>query len=496
MKLNCLLLQCAVWMFLTLDALAAPRVTITVPKTALTGPTSGRIYLFTSTSDNRPPFTGPNWFSPEPFFAEDVVVRGGESIVLSGDTKGFPGRLADLPTGQYFVQALFDFDIYHSNHAKGAGNLYSEVQKLEWDGSNRLELELTQVVGEIPFEETAFRKQVRLYSPRLSAFYGREIVQKATVVLPRSYNASETKRYPVIYAVSGFGGIHETMGRSLAAGGPEPRQGEVEFIRVFLDGQCKWGHHVYADSAKNGPRGAALIKELIPEVDRRYRTVPAATARFVTGHSSGGWSSLWLQVNYPEMFGGVWSTAPDPVDFRDYQEVNLYAEQPLSLYTNPEGKRRPLARRNGEVMIWYEDFGHMDDGLGRGGQLKSFEAVFSPLDQQGKPLLMWTRDKGTVIPSTVRYWVEYDINRLIQRRWQHGLKESLEGKINVFMGTVDTFYLEGACEYLKQTMESLGSDAVIELHADRDHFNLTTPELMQRIRREMSAAYLKHHSNE
>ena len=137
-KLKFLLLQCVVWMFLALDAIAAPRVTITIPKTALTAPTSGRIYLFTSTSANRPPFTGPNWFSPEPFFAEDVVVKGGESIVLSGETKGFPGTLADLPTGQYFVQALFDFDIYHSDHAKGAGNLYSEVQKIEWDGRNRL----------------------------------------------------------------------------------------------------------------------------------------------------------------------------------------------------------------------------------------------------------------------------------------------------------------------------------------------------------------------
>ena len=198
-------------------------------------------------------------------------------------------------------------------------------------------------------------------------------------------------------------------------------------------------------------------------------------------------------MNYPEVFGGVWSTAPDPVDFRDYQEVNLYAGNPLSLYTNSKGNRRPLARRNGEVLIWYEDFGRMDDGIGRGGQLKSFEAVFSPLDRQGKPLLMWTRDEGKVIPSTVKYWVEYDINKLIERRWEAGLKEKLAGKINVFMGTVDTFYLEGACEYLKMTMEALDSDAVIELHPGKDHFNLTTPDLMQRIRREMSASYLKHH---
>tara|TARA_B100000519_G_scaffold174898_1_gene163120 strand:+ start:227 stop:1591 length:1365 start_codon:yes stop_codon:yes gene_type:complete len=454
------------------------------------------MYLFTSKDGNRPPYTGPNWFSPEPFYAIDVTVDSGGSVEFDGKTGGFPATLNALEQGKYFIQALFDFDIYHSDHAKGAGNLYSEVQEIEWTGENRLKFELTEVIGEFPFEKTEYRQQVRLYSPRLSAFYHREIVQKATVVLPRSYYEATHTRFPVIYTISGFGGTHETMGRSMSQGGPEAGEGEVEFIRVFLDGQCKWGHHVYADSAKNGPRGAALIKELIPEVDRRYRTVSASTARFVTGHSSGGWSSLWLQVNYPDVLGGVWSTAPDPVDFRDYQEVDLYAENPLSLYITPEGERRPLARRNGQVMIWYEDFGRMDDGLGRGGQLKSFEAVFSPLDRQGRPLLMWMRDEGEVIPSTVKYWIEYDINKLIERRWATGLSEKLAGKINVFMGTVDTFYLEGACEFLKKTMRDLDSDAVIELHPDRDHFNLTTPDLMLRIRKEMSTAYLKHHTVE
>lgn len=480
----------------TLTLSAAPIVKIEVPAGALKGPTSGRMYLFTSTAGSRQPYTGPNWFSPEPFYALDVTVDAGGTVEFSGPTPGFPATLGQLAKGTYFIQALFDFDIYHSDHAKGVGNLYSKAQQVEWNGDNRLKFQLTEVIQAFPFEETEYRKQVRLYSSRLSAFYGRDIIQKATVVLPRSYYEAGDVRFPVIYTVSGFGGTHETMGRNLSQGGPKAEAGEVEFIRVFLDGQCKWGHHVYADSAKNGPRGAALIKELIPEVDRRYRTVSASTARFVTGHSSGGWSSLWLQVNYPNVFGGVWSTAPDPVDFRDYQEVNLYAESPLSLYTNPEGQRRPLARRNGEVMIWYEDFGRMDDGLGRGGQLKSFEAVFSPLDKHGKPLLMWTRDQGTIIPATVKYWVEYDINKLIERRWNEGLKEKLAGKINVFMGTVDTFYLEGACEYLKKTVEKLDPDAVVEMYPDRDHFNLTTPDLMKRIRMEMSTAYLKHHSVE
>ena len=173
-------------------------------------------------------------------------------------------------------------------------------------------------------------------------------------------------------------------------------------------------------------------------------------------------------MNYPGTLV-AFDAGPDPVDFIP---VDLYAKNRWVVYESREIVGP--ARRNGQVMIW-EDFGHMDDGLGRGGQLKSFEAVFSPLDSQGSPLLMWTRDRGDVIPSTVKYWVEYDINRLIQRRWNVGLREKLAGKINVFMGTEDTFYLEGACEFLKQTMESRVTPLLP--HEGRDHFNLLTQDL-------------------
>ena len=102
---------------------------------------------------------------------------------------------------------------------------------------------------------------------------------------------------------------------------------------------------------------------MIPHIDAQYRTIPEPTARFVTGHSSGGWSSLWLQVNYPEMFGGCWSTSPDPVDFRDFQQVDLYAEPPLSLYYDAQGVPRPIARRGTEPFLWFRSFGRMDDVL-------------------------------------------------------------------------------------------------------------------------------------
>jgi hypothetical protein len=472
---------------------AAPKVTVSVDQDLLSQSLSGRLYLFTSKREEQPPFTGPNWFSPEPFYAVDITLAPKTTVSLTGVIKGFPKTLADLPAGIYFFQALFDHDFYHSNHAQGAGNFYSEVVKIDWDGDNEFELRLSSVIAEKEFSGTKYHQQVRMVSPRLSAFFNRDVVQKATVVLPKSYYETTDKRYPIIYEISGFGGVHETMGRRHMQGSNPTGDAEVDFIHVYLDGQCKWGHHVYADSATNGPRGAALVEELVPEVARRYRTINAVEARYLTGHSSGGWSSFWLQVNYPGTFGGVWSTAPDPVDFRDYQEVNLYSAKPLSLYHNPTGERRPLARRGETPMIWYVDFGKMDDALGRGGQLRSFEAVFSPVDQQGNPILMWRRDNGQVIPSTVKYWREYDINLLIKRRWNTGLKEQLSGRLHVFMGTLDTFYLNGACDQIKATLKGLGSDAEIVMVNGKDHFNLMSPDMRQRIANEMAAQFLAYY---
>jgi hypothetical protein len=61
------------------------------------------------------------------------------------------------------------------------------------------------------------------------------------------------------------------------------------------------------------------------------------------------------------------------------------------------------------------------------------------------------------------------------------------------MGDADTFYLEGATKLLKESLTKLGSDAVVEIVPDKNHSNLLTPELRDRIRREMAETFLKYH---
>jgi S-formylglutathione hydrolase FrmB len=258
-------------------------------------------------------------------------------------------------------------------------------------------------------------------------------------------------------------------------------------LYVVLDPSCRWGHHVFADSANNGPCGQALISELIPHIEKQYRAIGEPAARFLTGHSSGGWSSLWLQVAYPDFFGGVWSTSPDPVDFRDFQRINLYRDGE-NMFTDGDGKPRPIARRAGQAVLWYRPFSDMEVVMGHGGQLVSFEAAFSGRGADGKPRQLWDRTTGKLDPEVAKSWERYDIRLVLERNWKT-LGPKLAGKLHVHMGSDDTFYLEGATALLKESLTKLGSDAVVEIVPGKDHGTILDTALRDRIHKEMAEMY-------
>src|SRR5262249_44524415 len=150
----------------------------------------------------------------------------------------------------------------------------------------------------------------------------------------------------------------------------------------------------------------------------------------------------------------------DPVDFRDFQQVNIYRDD--NIFTDAEGKPRPLARMGGRVVMDYKPFSDMEVVMGHGGQLQSFEAVFSPRGADGKPRPLWDRKMGKIDHEVARTWERYDIRLVLERNWKT-LGPKLAGKIHVYMGTEDNFFLEGATVLLKEALERLGSDAVVEL---------------------------------
>ncbi|MEZ6050533.1 MAG: alpha/beta hydrolase-fold protein [Planctomycetaceae bacterium] len=471
----------------------APRFDVWFVPEVQDQPFTGRVTLFFSTTAGQPRL-GPNWFHPEPFLSYDVQNwQPEEPLTLSPDREGvltFPRDFSTVDLSGYYVQAVARFNPWDRRIGDGSGNGFSNVERVRTDGS-AVPLMISQSIEDHPFKETAWTKLLKVRSSLLSEFHGRDVFLQAAVTLPASYYDHPQRRFPTIFTIPGFSGTHERARRTSPL--VEHNEQGAEFLRVTLDPSCPLGHHVFADSANNGPYGQALIEEFLPAFDEQFRSIAQPEARFLTGHSSGGWSSLWLQITYPEQFGGVWSTAPDSVDFRDFQRINLY--QPgTNMYVDGAGNRRPIARNGDRTALWYDDFAWMEHVLGPGGQLHSFEAVFSPRGPDGTPRLLWNRETGAVDTDVAKSWEPYDIRLQLERNWD-SLGPLLTGKLHIFMGSRDTFLLEGATQLLKQSLTSLGSDAVVEIHPGKDHSNLMSEDLRNRICQEMTYVFLSNFPN-
>jgi hypothetical protein len=466
---------------------------VTFTKAVSTAPFTGRVYVMLSKNAVKDVIAGPNWFRPEPFFARDVKAWKPQTpLTFSKDVLGHPCTLPNLPAGQYWVQAIMDFDRGDRPFSSAAGNGYSKAVQLTLDPakSGLIQLVIDKVYAGRPFKETERIKLAEMESKILAKFAGRPVQMRAGVVLPKSFAKNPKQRYPVVYEIPGFGGTHSMA--FLRANATDVAG--VEMIYVILDPSCRWGHHVFADSENCGPYGTALCEEFIPFLEKKFRGLGVPSTRFVTGHSSGGWSSLWLQVTYPDFFGGTWSTAPDPVDFRDFTAINLY-KPGTNVFTDEKGQPRPIAHTGGKPSIWFKAFSDMEEVMGHGGQLESFEAVFSPRGLDGKPKRLWDRKTGLVNADIIKSWEKYDIRLVLERNWKT-LGPKVAGKLHVYMGGEDTFFLTGATVLLKESLKKLGSDAVIEIFPGRHHGNLIDTKLRQRIAEEMATAFRKHHAAE
>jgi hypothetical protein len=451
-------------------------------------PITTRVYVILGPDrSSAEPRLGPNWFRPQPFFAVDAKDwKPGEPLRIDSRADGFPAALNELEPKRYAIQAVVRLNRDTHKIGNGEGNAFGPVVHAELDPAKggTIALKVDQVVPPRRFPATDRIKLVELPSPKLSAFHRRPIRHRAAVILPgEMVGAEHPEKRPALYIIPGFGGDHFLAARF--AGERRMAFGQ-DLIRVLLDPDCGAGHHVFADSATNGPRGAALVEEFIPYLEKTLPMIAEPRARLLNGHSSGGWSSLWLQVTYPETFGGTWSTSPDPVDFRDFQRIDIYAPGE-NVFRDRAGKPRPIARMGNVPMLFYDRFSRMDDVIGWGCQLSSFEAVFSSLDRDGRPRKLWDRTTGAIDPEVARSWESYDIRLVLERNWPK-LGPRLRGKLHVITGGLDTFYLEGAAKRLKESLALLGSDAVVDIIPGRDHSNILGVALAQRLDREMRQA--------
>lgn len=450
-----------------------------------TSPVSGRILIFL-TAGKGAQSVDENPFKPSAVYVAAKEVQdlsAGNSVDVDTDDVAFPEGFSSLKPGDYDAQAVLD--VHHSYNYVGreAGDLVSDVVSLEsytpGQGAEPT-FTLNQVAPGRPsrpdppgLEKSGHLED--LVSPTLTAFSGKPTHVRAWVITPPGYEEHPNDRYPTVYWTHGFGG--DLNGAKFYGGlilDLMTKNKVPPMIWVMLDESCATGTHEFDDSVNNGPWGTALTAEYIPFLEKKYRMDGRASGRFLEGHSSGGWATLQLQIDYPKIFGGTWSTSPDPSDFHNFSGIDLYAPH-ANVYRRPDGTSYPIMRDHGKEMATFEEFARNEQVLGPyGGQVASFEWVFSPRGADGRPEPMFDRKTGDVDPKVIAYWHDhYDLAHIVQTTWATRGAD-LRGKIHVFVGTADTFYLDGPAHKMEAVLSGLNADAHFTYIPDRTHFDLYT----------------------
>ena len=521
------------------------RFSVSFPAEKSSAPLDGRLLLLVSKNNTREPrLQISEDLTTQQVFGMDLEGwKPDDEAIVDGNAFGYPVRsLAEIPPGEYWVQALLHrYETFKRSDghtvklpmdrgegqqwSRAPGNLYSVPQKITIDAQKEaiIKLTLNQVIPPIaPPKDTKYIKHVRMQSKLLSDFWGRPMHLGANILLPEGFDSHPNARYPLVifhgHFPSDFGGFRETP--------PDPTL-KPEFSERFkIDGYNKivqeeaykfyqeWtgpnfprmiiieiqhANPYYDDSyavnsANLGPYGDAITYELVPYIEKQFRGLGQGWARFMYGGSTGGWEALAAQIFYPDEYNGAWGACPDPIDFRAYTVINIYQHK-NAYYADNSWKKVPRpAKRNylGELAATAEDANHMELALGTksrsGGQFDIWEAVYSPVGADGYPKPIWNKLTGEIDHSVAEYWREhYDLGYILKRDWAK-LGPKLEGKLHIYVGEADNYFLNNAVylveDFLKKTKNpNYNGEVDYEPRAEHcwngDH---TRPNALSRLR--------------
>jgi hypothetical protein len=490
------------------------RFAISFPTESSKEALDGRVLLLISADDSKEPrfqiSEDPN--TQQVFGVNVDGLKPLETVTIDGSVMGYPRRsIAELPPGDYWVQALLHrYETFHRSDgrtlklpmdrgegqqwSKAPGNLYSTPRKISIDPQKdeTIRITLDKIIPPIePEKDTKYIKHVRIQSKMLSEFWGRPMYLGASVLLPEGFDTHPNVHYPLVifhgHFSPTFDGFRETP--------PDPNLKPEYSQRFKLEGYNKieqeYAYKFYQDwtgpnfprmiiieiqhanpfyddsyavnSANLGPYGDAITYELIPYIEKQFRGIGKGWARFLYGGSTGGWEALAVQIMYPDEYNGCWAACPDPIDFRAYTVVNIY-EHENAYYTDAKWKRTPRpGKRNylGELAATLEEMNQMELVLGTnsrsGGQWDIWQAVFSPVGEDGYPRPIWDKASGKIDRAVAEYWREhYDLGYILRRDWKK-LGHKLAGKIHIYCGDMDNYYLNDAVylveEFLKSTTD-------------------------------------------
>lgn len=456
---------------------APTRFEVTFPTAAHADPITGRVFVVITRDPSREPRRQVgSWTDESPLFGADVTqLKPEEPAVIDAATPGYPlSSLREIPAGDYYVQAIVN--VYtefhradghviwaHMDQWEGQqfnlspGNLYSAVKQVHLDPATgyTVRLDAANVIPPVRIPpDTDSVKHVRFQSKLLSRFWGHPIYLGAIVSLPDGYVQHPDVRYPVIYEQGHFdlqAPVHN-RGGSLKS----------HLIAVTFQHPTPYFDDSYAvNSANNGPYGDAILQELIPYIEEHFRIIRQPWARVLTGGSTGGWESLALQLYHPEFFGGTWTFFPDPVDFHRYQLVDIYNDDNAFYAPGFEWRKRerPMMRTvEGQVVVTMREMTRLEEVLGSRGrsgqQFAAWEAVYGPVGADGHPKPLWDRKTGQ-IDHDVATWMRdhgYDLRYYAEKNWDR-ISPQLAGKIHIYCGDMDNFYLNVAVSRMEKFLK-------------------------------------------
>jgi hypothetical protein len=465
-------------------------------------PQDGRLLLMLARDDDErePRFrigTGPD---AQLVFGRNVEDwQAGRVEVVDGAALGFPiANLSQVPPGVYQVQALLNrYKDYRLGNGKVVslppdrgegqqwnrkpGNFLSAPERIEIraEGAQRFEIVLDRAIPEItPPADTPWVKHVRMRSELLSAFWGEDVHLGAHVLLPKGFETHPEARYPLMvfhgHFPADFGGFRpeppdpdlapDYSARFGIEGYNRIQQEEAHafyqqwtsddfprFLIIEIQHPTPYYDDSYAvNSASQGPWGDAINTELIPWIEAEFRGIGEGWARFTYGGSTGGWEAMATQVFYPDDFNGAFVACPDPIDFRAYTLINIYEDENAYYYESAFQNLPRPGRRDylGNVTTTIEAMNRLEAVLGdrsrSGQQWDIWEATYSPMDEDGYPKRLWDKTTGVIDREVAEYWREhYDLRYILARDWAT-LGPRLEGKLHIYVGDMDNYYLNNA----------------------------------------------------
>ena len=505
--LRCLLLLASQALRAADSTTSSPlRFEVTIKTNLVSIPQHGRLFVILARTNNPEPRltlgrTGLD--APQALGRDLNGFAPGATAVLDESAFTFPiANLSQLFSPYdtspipFVVQALFDSNI-DLRSPNAPGNLYSPPQKVTLapgrGGTVKLELSRQIPPQEVP-ADSAQVKFVELQSRRLSEFHGRPIFLRAGVVLPRDFEREASRRYPVWLRIGGFNARYTTVTNLMAKKSGFKKTWLADetprLLLLQLDGAGPYGDPYQINSENNGPYGDAVVEELIPYVEAKFRGLVQAHARVLSGTSTGGWVALALQIFYPDHFNGAWASCPDPVDFRAFELLNIYEDQ--NAYLNNHGYERPSARDlKGDVSLTMRREVQMENLLGRGDsytlsgqQWGAWNAVFSPRGLDGLPVPLWDPRSGKINRGVAENWKKYDLRLVLEQNWKT-LVPKLRGKLHIAAGEADQYFLNNAVHLLDQFLSSAtaGLEGKIVYGPGKGHgwTNLSLREMLEEM---------------